>query len=375
MEMATTPSADKDNDVPNIEDAASSEVTVVGDSGKEPPKKKKKVAVNEIDIDKLELELLQGQKDHKKKELTGDADPWDKDNPFNFTVFGLPRQLKVSVPKGQSPVWDFYLCLDVKAVEITNLKTKRGGGSEGGVGIKAFMPVVESKRISTHICRCCIEDLQDTQCTIVSWRRALCKHQNVANAEKHLTNKHGDNPKVIKFLEDKANKKHSTGAFDSGNAGEIGNPGGHTMITKAIRQTKDERTRHLTATWLINNHLGHNTTQSDEFRDLMTHLDPGFKPIDRSTFNKILQQQFKRMISGIVKILCDNANDFDGVKWLTIGHDIWNTVVMDGALGSCIRIMTKDMEVYNIAAVLRKHNVSHCADEVGDVLEEVYQTR
>lgn len=49
METAT-PSADKDNDVPNIEDAASSEVTVVGDSGKEPPKKKKKVAVNKIDI-------------------------------------------------------------------------------------------------------------------------------------------------------------------------------------------------------------------------------------------------------------------------------------------------------------------------------------
>ena len=81
------------------------------------------------------------------------------------------------------------------------------------------------------------------------------------------------------------------------------------------------------------------------------------------------------MVSGIAKILKDNSNDFDGKKWLTIGHDIWNTVVMDGALGSCIRIMTKDMEVYNIAAVLRKHNVSHCADEVGDVLEEVYQTR
>ena len=56
METAA-PSTDKDNDVPNIDDAASSEVTVVGDSGKEPPKKKKKVAVNEIDIDKLELEL------------------------------------------------------------------------------------------------------------------------------------------------------------------------------------------------------------------------------------------------------------------------------------------------------------------------------
>ena len=37
--------------------------------------------------------------------------------------------------------------------------------------------------------------------------------------------------------------------------------------------------------------------------------------------------------------------------------------------------MTKDMEVYNIAAVPRKTNATHKATEIAGVLETVYQTR
>ena len=233
MMEAAPPSLDKNNDGPNNEAAASSEVTVVADSGKEPPKKKKKVAVYEIDIDQLERDLVYGEIDRKKKELTGAAKPRDKDNPFDFTPLGLPRQLKVSIPRGKSLVWDFYLCLDVKAVETLKPKMKRGGGGGDGVGIKAFMPVLESKRTYTHICRCCLDDVQETQCTIVSWRRALTKRVNVGNAENHLTSRHASHPKVIKYLEDKANKKLSAGAFDSGKITESM----HTMITKAVCQT------------------------------------------------------------------------------------------------------------------------------------------
>jgi len=63
------------------------------------------------------------------------------------------------------------------------------------------------------------------------------------------------------------------------------------------------------------------------------------------------------------------------MKWLSMGHDIWNTCVMDGALGSCVKIMTNNMELYTVATVLKKHNLSHTAAEVAGVLEEVYKAR
>ena len=48
---------------------------------------------------------------------------------------------------------------------------------------------------------------------------------------------------------------------------------------------------------------------------------------------------------------------------------------MDGALGSLVKVMTRDMEVYTIAAVPRKNNATHKAKEISGVLETVYQTR
>ena len=48
---------------------------------------------------------------------------------------------------------------------------------------------------------------------------------------------------------------------------------------------------------------------------------------------------------------------------------------MDTALESLVKVMTREMEVYTIAAVLTKHNSSHRAKDIAGVLETVYQTR
>ena len=48
---------------------------------------------------------------------------------------------------------------------------------------------------------------------------------------------------------------------------------------------------------------------------------------------------------------------------------------MDGALGISVKVMTRDVEVYTIAAVLRKNNATHKAKEIAGALETVYQTR
>ena len=365
-------------------DAASSYNDVVEVSSKEPARKKTKVtaAITEIVWSEFEAELWEGEKRHREKVIAGDAQPRKEDNLFDFTSLGLPKQLKVSTPNGISPTWDFYLCLDMKVVDYIEPKKNKGGG---GDGIRAHFPSVKVRKPFTHICRLCIDDLKQTSPTIVSFKRALRNIQNVGNGEKHLTTKHSENAKVVRYLEEKQNKKISKGALDSGyviveKKNEDGTtttstPASRNAVMQALRKGKDETTRDLTATWLINNHLGHHTTQSLEFKALMTHLDPEFKSIGRDTFLKILNEQFTRMVGCIKKLLSDGANYFEGVQWLSVGHDIWNTVIMDGALGSCVRLMTADMEVYNIASVLKKHNISHGANDVGEVLEEVYQTR
>ena len=48
---------------------------------------------------------------------------------------------------------------------------------------------------------------------------------------------------------------------------------------------------------------------------------------------------------------------------------------MNTALESLVKVMTREMQVYNIAAILSKHNSSHKAKEIAKVLRIVYRTR
>ena len=48
---------------------------------------------------------------------------------------------------------------------------------------------------------------------------------------------------------------------------------------------------------------------------------------------------------------------------------------MDGALGSSLRLITKDMTTYTIAAILDKNNASHGSDEVHEALQKLYKKR
>lgn len=50
--------------------------------------------------------------------------------------------------------------------------------------------------------------------------------------------------------------------------------------------------------------------------------------------------------------------DFDGMKWISVEHDIQNTLLMDVAPP----ITFRGMEIFTIATTLEKHNVSHSAD-------------
>ena len=75
----------------------------------------------------------------------------------------------------------------------------------------------------------------------------------------------------------------------------------------------------------------------------MFHLyDKNFKPIARQTYMDRMESHFDSMMGGVKKLMHENGQDFDGVSWLTLGHDMWSTINMEGALGSCIRLTTKD---------------------------------
>ena len=115
----------------------------------------------------------------------------------------------------------------------------------------------------------------------------------------------------------------------------------------------------LQARWLALNNISHHYTQSPEFSAMFRVCDKTFVPITRETFMEELQNIFQRMIDGIKKQVDTNRIELHVGNWLAIYHDMWNTITVDGALGSSIKLTTKKMETYTIAAILEKNNESH----------------
>ena len=104
----------------------------------------------------------------------------------------------------------------------------------------------------------------------------------------------------------------------------------------------------------------HNITQVPEYAEMFKLYDPNFKPIARLSYIDGLAEMFCAMIEGIKNLTdecCRDMVDLD--NWLSIIHDIWTSITTDGILGSSLKLTTKNMETYTIAAVLEKNNVSH----------------
>ena len=96
-------------------------------------------------------------------------------------------------------------------------------------------------------------------------------------------------------------------------------------------------------------------------------------PLTRPTFNKIMENMVDTMTKGIRKLLTDNG--VSGLIAISIPHGIWSTLVMDRVLGSSLENVTSDMEIYTIAAVLKKRNLSHDAPAVAAAIREIYKRR
>ena len=75
---------------------------------------------------------------------------------------------------------------------------------------------------------------------------------------------------------------------------------------------------------------------------------------------------FAGMIEGIKKLVDTNHEELGELKWLTICHSMRNTITMYGTLGSSLRLATKYMKTYTIAAIIEKKNVNHATDNVAE---------
>ena len=76
--------------------------------------------------------------------------------------------------------------------------------------------------------------------------------------------------------------------------------------------------------------------------------DKTFKPIARETFRSELDKSFKNMIATIIKLIKPNQENFKVLKWLSMCHDMWSSVCMDGTI--------RAMKTHRIATILAKNN-------------------
>ena len=219
-----------------------------------------------------------------------------------LTKLGLTKILNITAPKGHAPIWCFYFYLCSKVTVKFEKKT-------ASTGIEKFVNSLREKVKSfTHICKLCLKTTKDLDNpTIVSWKSSLCKPSNTANTENYIKEVHSDNDDVVTYFRNKANKRRSTGVFDSAGTSEI--------FQNTLKLARVETTRRLTAVRLVNNHLGHHITQTFEYRKLMEHLDPNYKPLGRTTFLDILMTMFDSMMEGIKRLFCANIRDMARLKW------------------------------------------------------------
>ena len=281
---------------------------------------------------------------------------------LSFTSDYLPKCVRVKDPPYPNPVWRHFFELTTPLADTT-------GGKVPKKGVGRFMNAGQVKiRTFTHLCKICLELADSLEYgTFMSWSKSKCNIANTSNAENHLRfhirddkHRHED---AVRYFEAKGQKKRSSGALDSG--------GG--ALKTAMVKAKAESVKMLMAKWLIYNHLPHSITQTREFKDLMRKFDPTFVPFHRTTFVSVMNDMFNSMIAGIVKLL--EENKVYGSQAVSITHDLWTTFVMDGVLGSSMRLVSREMEVYTIATILKKHNLGHDAETVANRIQELYMDR
>lgn len=290
----------------------------------------------------------------------------DNGHKFNHQANGLPKIVKVSAIPKNGEAWKFFNNL-VTPIRMPPTSPSQTIPSRGRVR-QTTLNVVSSGKLKEQVCLLCLEEVvSNDNRSSDSWTVCLCTIANTSNGEQHLKSKHGKHTDVIDFFLKKGSKKASTGALDSGTV--------NTDIRHSMSKARAEKSRVLQTEWLLLNHVPHNKIMNPEFLELMKFHDPTFLPVSNKTFRDLAEARFQKMIQKIKELLKQNREDLSPMKWLSLCQDIWNSINNDGVLGSSLRLVNRDMELYTIATFLQKNNESHKAEDITKMLEEGYKER
>ena len=147
-------------------------------------------------------------------------------------------------------------------------------------------------------------------------------------------------------------------------------------MTTAFKKARRENIQQLQIDFLALNGYPHHLTQAPEFAKMFQLYDPEFRPIARETYVAGISAKFDKMIEGIKRLIVKVRGEMVGVdKWLSILHDMWTSANNNGIMGSSFKLTDKEMYSHTIAAILKKHNITHSAAQVGETLAQVYEER
>ena len=124
---------------------------------------------------------------------------------------------------------------------------------------------------------------------------------------------------------------------------------------------------------LLFNNLPYEFLQYPELKDWLRQYDPNWTPISKKTFTKITQEKYDNMLNSIAKLLQGSKTDMHGEAFVSIAHDLYTSLNKDGVLGSCVKFIDSEFNVYHIATLFEQHNGSHGASEVAEVLRKKYK--
>jgi hypothetical protein len=121
-----------------------------------------------------------------------------------------------------------------------------------------------------------------------------------------------------------------------------------------FKNTSKETNQLTIFKWIVYENKPFNTVQIRLFKAMFTGLVTNFTTMSRETFINLLDREFEKFVT-LVKNLYEVAKaDAYGMKFLSVGHDMWTTTTNNNVIGSNIRFITKDFVLIQIACALKK---------------------
>jgi hypothetical protein len=117
-----------------------------------------------------------------------------------------------------------------------------------------------------------------------------------------------------------------------------------------------------------------NKIQSPLFKAMLNNIVPNFTTMSRETFINLLGRECDRFVTVVKNMYEEAKSDACGMKFLSVGHDMWTKTTKDNVIGSNIRFIATDFELVQIACALKKQCKSQSIIERRIFEPDLFQT-